>query len=138
MFVVLKTRKHFIVWLDFFFLNRKNSHCLTTFTSLDTKRRVIQLQFYGTTTNSPVRCFFWGSDKCGAVLHYSFHLPLGSSSSCSETLSFVVNFFKSTLSLSSVSRCHHINFNAFSATPEVLDKYIFNNLSSMKWVWQHR
>ena len=35
--------------------------------------------FYGTATNSPVRCAFWGSDKCGtSVPHHSFYLPLGS------------------------------------------------------------
>ena len=91
-------------WLDIeFFKNHKNSkfrlsasllHCLTTFASLDAKKSILQPQFYNTTTNSPVRCAFWGSDECGAsALHRSFYLPLGSSSSFSSSKSYqCVNF----------------------------------------------
>jgi len=37
-------------------------HCLTTFTILGTKQSIVQPQFYHT-TNSPVTCVFWGSNK---------------------------------------------------------------------------
>ena len=41
------------------------THYLTTFTSLDAKQSIVQLQFYATTTNVPVRCLLgfrrvWG------------------------------------------------------------------------------
>jgi len=39
---------------------------LTTIASLEPKRSSEQPKFYGTTTNSLVRCGFWGSDECRA------------------------------------------------------------------------
>ena len=63
-------------------------HCLTTFASLDAKENIVQPQFYSTTTNLLVRCAFWGSDESEAsALCCFFYLPLGSSSSCSKTIS---------------------------------------------------
>ena len=55
------------------------THYLTTFASLDVKWSIIQLKFYSTTTNSSVRCAFWGSDKCGAlhlIILFIFHQTL--------------------------------------------------------------
>ena len=40
-----------------------SSHSLTTVASLEPKRSREWPPFYGTTTNSPVGCAFWGSDK---------------------------------------------------------------------------
>ena len=84
---VFKTRKH-LQMVDIQFLkNHKDSkfrltcltNCLTTFASLDTKRSIVQPQFYATTTNSPVQCAFWGSDECGASAphcSFTFHQAL--------------------------------------------------------------
>jgi len=79
-------------WLDIAFLkNHTNSKFRLTASLPDHIRKPIcqmKPQFYGTTTNLPVRFTFWGSDECGAsVPRCSFYLPLGSSSLCSETIS---------------------------------------------------
>ena len=39
-------------WLDI----EQKLHCLTTLASVDAKQSIIRPKFYGTTTNSPVRC----------------------------------------------------------------------------------
>jgi len=84
--VAFKARKHFFRKLDIEFFSKlpkpeisphSLSHCLTTFTSLDAKQNIVQLQFYSTATNPPVRCAFWGSDECGASMpNYSFRFFL--------------------------------------------------------------
>jgi len=68
-------------------LTRSLTHYLTIVASLEPKRSNKRSPFCATTTNLPVRCAFWDSNKCGASApHCSFYLPLGSSSSCSETI----------------------------------------------------
>jgi len=58
-------------WLDIKFLKSQYldslPYCLTTFASLEAKQSIVQLQFYGTITKSPMRCAFWGSDKCKSL-----------------------------------------------------------------------
>ena len=87
--IAFKTRKHF--QMAGYWIFKRSKFCFTaclTFASLNVKWSIVQPQFYCTTINSPVRCAFWDSDKWGAsVPRCSFYLPLGSSSSCSETIS---------------------------------------------------
>ena len=122
-----------------FLKNCKNSnfitlpHCLTTFAGIDTKRSIVQLPFYSTATNLPVSCFFY--------------LPLSSFLHLHAVkLYLCTNFFQSTLSLSSVYRCHNIILST-CATVEALDKHGYNmvslryyiaNISLLKLAWQHR
>jgi len=120
------TWKHLLVagyWLflkiaktwNFVLLTDSLTYYLITITSLEPRWSSKWSPFYTTTANSPVRCSFWGSNECGAsVPHCFFYLPLGSSStSCNKTIS-MCQFLQSTLSLSSVSRCHNINFKALA------------------------
>jgi len=67
------------------------------------------------TTNSLVRCAFWGSDKCGASARCcSFYLPLGSSSSCSKskTISMCYQHFPWTVYLdATTSILKHLHYS---------------------------
>ena len=109
------------------------THYLTTVKSLEPKQSSEQLPFYTTTTKSPMRCAFWGSDKCGASVPQLFLV-----SSIRLFFFFMqrnhINglIFSSTLSLSSVSRCHSINFKVLALLRlEVqLDKYRYDNASA--------
>ena len=76
------------------------THCLTTVASLEPKRSSTRSPFYPTTTNLPVGCAFWGSDKCTPCTPcLFFYLQSGYlSSSSNETISRRV----STLSLTSI------------------------------------
>ena len=64
--------------------------------SLEPKRSSKWPPFYSTAINSPVRCAF-GVLMCGSSApRCSFHLPLGSSSSCSKTISWAVHLDTTT------------------------------------------
>jgi len=104
-------KKHEIAywWPDIEF-HQKLKFCLTasltTVASLEAKRKGAQPQFYTTTTNSPVGCAFWGSNKWGASAPGWFLF-----SSIRLFFFFMqrnhtdVLIFQLTLSLSNVSNC---------------------------------
>jgi len=104
-----------------FLPNHKNTwnficlaHCLITFTSLDTKWSIAHPQFYRTTINSPVRCVLMSVGPLLLFVPFNFFM---------QQNHINVLIFQSTLSLSSVSRHHNINFKTLCYSTRVLDKY---------------
>jgi len=121
--IAFTTKKYYQAVGYWIFKNHKNSkfclsHSLTTVARLETKRSSTQSPFYNTRINLLMRCAFWGSDK-SAPSHY-FHLPLGRSSSSSETIS-TYQILQSTLSLSSIlyldARVHNNKIERVSNSP---------------------
>jgi len=130
------------------FYNCKNSKFrLTTFTSLDPKRNIVNPQFYGTTANSPVRCAFWGPNECGpSAPRCSFYLTLGSSSfSCNDSAPnqccAIFPTFSFSVHLDATSILKHLRYSRGVGQIQIRTRYFecrIQRKNVLKWVWQGR